>query len=50
MSIFETAKCLYKYMRQDVDAGQGLNLMFEILDSNTLVGESTLRPSAVLVR
>ena len=24
-----------------VDAGQGLNLMFEILDSNTLVGEST---------
>lgn len=24
-----------------VEAGQGLNLMFEILDSNTLVGEST---------
>ena len=41
VSIFETAKCLYKYIRQDVDAGQGLNLMFEILNSNTLVGEST---------
>ena len=24
-----------------VDTGQGLNLMFEILNSNTLVGEST---------
>ena len=31
-------------MRQDVDAGQGLNLMFEILNSNTLVGESTEGP------
>lgn len=37
-------------MRQEVDARQGLNLMFEILDSNILVGESTLRPSAVFVR